>query len=194
MKSHLAFAAPIRALHIGKRHLLLAATGVAAACISGAAQAGCADPRMASTASAAAQFHGFLPALADTTEFRGRPDSRKIVGTWFVSYFSGGNPAGQAYIQWHSDGTEWENINFPVEGGNICMGSWKQVGRAQFARNHYGWLYTNGALSGYFNETETTDVTNDARYTGSTHTKIYDVGGNLLVEFSGTSSAVLVEP
>ncbi len=34
---------------------------------------------------------------------------------------------GRAFIQWHSDGTEWENINHPVLGGNICMGSWRAV-------------------------------------------------------------------
>ena len=192
MTFHLSPAAGIRALRVGQKSCILTAAALAAMLGVSVAHASCSDPRAAT--SAASQSHLALPAPANTTEFRGRPANRKIVGTWFVSYFSGGNPAGQAYIQWHSDGTEWENINFPVEGGNICMGSWKQVGRAQFARNHYGWLYTNGALSGYFNETETTDVTDDAKYTGSTHTKIYDVGGNLLVEFSGTSSAVLVEP
>jgi hypothetical protein len=192
MSFHLVPAGTARALHVGNPSCILTIAAIAAMLGTAAAHASCADPRAA--ASAAAQFHVNLPALADTTEFRGRPPSRKIVGTWFVSYFSGGNPAGQAYIQWHGDGTEWENINFPVENGNICMGSWKQVGVNHFARNHYGWLFANGALTGYFNETETTDVTDDARYTGATHTTIYDVNGNKLTEFSGTSSAVLIEP
>jgi hypothetical protein len=50
---------------------------------------------------------------------------RSVVGTWLVSYTFGGAPGGDAFIQWHSDGTECENINHPVLGGNICMGSWK---------------------------------------------------------------------
>ena len=188
----LASATPVRALHLRRRHRVLALAAIAAAFASTAAHAGCSDPR--STPAAAAQSRVYVPAMTDTTAFRGRPSSRKIVGTWFVSYSSGGSPAGQAYIQWHSDGTEWENINFPIEGGNICMGSWKQVGENRFARNHYGWLYTAGILSGYFNETETTEVKDDAKYTGVTHTMIYDVNGTLQLEFSGTSSAVLVEP
>ena len=61
-------------------------------------------------------------------------------------------------------------------------------------RNHYGWLYTGGVLSGYFNETETAEVRRDGTYTGLTDMKIYDVNGNLLTEFSGTSSAVLILP
>jgi len=50
-----------------------------------------------------------------------------IVGTWQVSYTTGGSPSGEAFIQWHDDGTEWENIDFPILGGNICMGSWRQL-------------------------------------------------------------------
>ena len=49
-----------------------------------------------------------------------------------------GAPAGEAFIQWHSDGTEWENINFPILGGNICMGSWKQSDANHVFRNHWG--------------------------------------------------------
>jgi hypothetical protein len=188
----LASATPVRAVHLRRRHRVLALAAIAAAFASTAAHAGCADPR--TTYSASAQSHVYLPATADITAFRARPSSHKIVGTWFVSYLAGGNPAGQAYIQWHSDGTEWENINFPIEGGNICMGSWKQVGESRFARNHYGWLYTAGILTGYFNETETAVVQDDARYTGVTHMMIYDLTGTLMTQFSGTSSATLVEP
>ena len=47
-----------------------------------------------------------------------------IVGTWLVNY----GPVGLAFIQWHSDGTEWENITHPSAGGNICMGSWVEKG------------------------------------------------------------------
>jgi hypothetical protein len=45
----------------------------------------------------------------------------RIVGTWLVTYE--GAVTGQAFIQWHSDGTEWENINHPTLEGNICMGT-----------------------------------------------------------------------
>jgi hypothetical protein len=70
-----------------------------------------------------------------------------IVGTWKVAYSNG----GVAFIQWHQDGTEWENIDFPVLGGNLCMGSWKSENRWHYSRNHYGWVYTDGVVSGYLN-------------------------------------------
>jgi hypothetical protein len=89
------------------------------------------------------------------------------VGTWHVVYTTEGSTSGEAFIQWHSDGTEWENINYPVLGGNICMGSWKTVDRSHVFRNHFGWLYNNGLLAGYFNETETDEVAWDGNsYTG----------------------------
>lgn len=127
---------------------------------------------------------------AGATAFHAGPAARNIVGTWLVTYAGG----GQAYIQWHGDGTEWENINFPIEGGTICMGSWKAIDVDHVSRNHFGWLYTSGALTGYFNETEVTEVKHDGTYAGVTNTRIYDLDGNLLAEFGGTSSAVLIEP
>jgi hypothetical protein len=117
-----------------------------------------------------------------------------IIGTWLVTYVVEGQPFGQAYIQWHSDGTEWENINLPVDGGNICMGSWKAVDAKHVYRNHYGWLYTSGTVSGYFNETETNAVKKDGTYAGTNEQKGYDLNGNLLFDVTGTSSAVLIAP
>jgi hypothetical protein len=114
-----------------------------------------------------------------------------IVGTWQVSYTSGGSPAGEAFIQWHDDGTEFENIDFPILGGNICMGSWQQLPHRQVSRSHIGWLYTDGNLTGYFTETETDTVSHDGdSYTGNNDTKIFDLDGNMQVEFPGTSDAV----
>jgi hypothetical protein len=69
---------------------------------------------------------------------------RTAEGAWHVSYMTGGAPGGEAFIQWHSDGTEWENINFPILGGNICMGSWKETDGNHVFRNHFGWLYDTG--------------------------------------------------
>ena len=124
-----------------------------------------------------------------------------IVGTWLVTY-----PHGQAYIQWHSDGTEWENISYPVLGGNICMGSWEALDRWHFSRNHYGWIFTDGAVTGYFNETETDTLSNDGNsYTGNNVTIFYDMAGTVVPApgqtssppaggYPGTSSAVRIAP
>jgi hypothetical protein len=72
--------------------------------------------------------HLLAQAAAATTGDRDSGNShRSIVGTWHVTCTTGGAPGGEAFIQWHSDGTEWEN--------------------------HVGWLYDCGSLVGYLNET-----------------------------------------
>ena len=176
--------------------------GIAAIVALGAASAhaSCADPRIGATGRASVM----LPARqADSSislpdrEADGADSphaARNIVGTWLVTYSTGGVPGPQAYIQWHSDGTEWENVNLPLSGGNVCLGSWKVVDMKHVSRNHYGWLYTEGLLTGYFNETEMTKVGLNGTYTGVTDTRVYDLTGTLLAEFAGTSSAVRMSP
>lgn len=162
-----------------------------------AAHAGCADPRTAGRPGELQRASApFLQKSVDDRIFKGeRGENGSIVGTWHVTYTAGGSPFGEAFIQWHGDGTEWENINFPVLGGNICMGSWKQVGNRQFARNHIGWVFDNGTLSGYFTETETDEVAVDGNsYSGTNDSKIFDLKNNLLAEVQGTSAAKRIGP
>ena len=156
------------------------------------AYAGCADPRNPGSGDNHALPAITLPAQAKMLHVGDA--GNRIVGTWLATYTVEGQPFGQAYIQWHSDGTEWENINLPVDGGNICMGSWMKVDSKHVARNHWGWLYTDGNLSGYFNETETNAVGRDGTYSGTNEQKGYDLDGNLLFDVTGTSSAVLISP
>jgi len=112
-----------------------------------------------------------------------------------VSYASGGVEYAQAFIQWHKDRTEWENINKPVLGGNICMGSWKPIDATHVYRNHYGWIFNNGVVSNYFNETETDDVSRDGNsYVGVNTTKIYSLAGTLLLQIDGTATATRLAP
>ncbi len=126
-----------------------------------------------------------------------------IVGTWLVDY----GPVGQAFIQWHSDGTEWENINHPTIGGNICMGSWKATGAWTFSRNHFGWIFdSTGTIAGYFNETETDTLSKDGNsYSGTNVTNFYDLSNNPVPApgapsppppggYPGTSSATRIAP
>jgi hypothetical protein len=117
-----------------------------------------------------------------------------IVGSWLVTYTVEGAYFAQAYIQWHSDGTEWENINLPISGGSVCVGSWTTVDAKHVSRNHYGWLYTKGKVSGYFNETETDAVAKNGTYAGTNEQKGYDLNGNLLFDVTGTSSAAMITP
>ena len=179
------------------KHTLIGAAVAAAFGLTGlSAHAGCVDPR---DLTQRGSFHKMPALLAEnSTAWSGSENASaadKIVGTWHVTYTTEGSPGGEAFIQWHNDRTEWENINFPILGGNICMGSWKPVDRTHVLRSHIGWLYTNGILSGYFTETETNEVAHHGNsYSGINDTKIYDLDGNLQVELAGTAIATRISP
>lgn len=175
---------------------LLIGTAVAATlALSGlSAHAGCVDPRSASQTTNTNLEPGSMPSRA------GYDAGENIVGTWFVAYTTEGFPPGEAFIQWHRDGTEWENINHPVLGGNICMGSWKMVDRTHVFRNHYGWLFNNGVIAGYFNETETDEVAWDGNsYSGANTTTLnfYPVPPATtptVIVLTGTATAKRIAP
>ncbi len=179
--------------HLMKTTLIgLAAT--AALMLAGHAQANCAYP--AGGDQRGAQF----PAFHNNHRWH----HEDIVGTWLVNY----GPVGQAFIQWHSDGTEWENITHPAVGGNLCMGSWIQTGARTYYRNHYGWIFdsTTGLVAGYFNETETDTLSKDGdSYSGTNVTIFYDLAGNVVPApgapspapaggYPGTAAATRIEP
>jgi hypothetical protein len=171
-----------------------AATIAAFALVGTSVHAACVDPKVSGQQGG---FHQMAPLYlqAPVTASHGeRPNAAlRIVGTWHVTYTAGGNPFGEAFIQWHDDGTEWENINFPILGGNICMGSWKAVDGNHVSRYHVGWLYTNGNLSGYFTETETDEVARDGNsYHGNNDTQGFDLDGNMMFEVPGTAVATRI--
>jgi hypothetical protein len=115
----------------------------------------------------------------------------RIVGTWLVTY--GGPLASQALIQWHSDGTEWENIHLPILGGTICMGDWEAVDHNHVRRSHVGWLFDNGNPAGYFTQTETDEVAKDGSwYRGTNYINMYDAEGKLFFEGAGTAEATRI--
>jgi hypothetical protein len=179
------------------KKVLIGAATAAALTFGLAAHASCADPKVTGQAEAVEGF----PALelhqgATTNFFEGKEIGERIVGTWHVVYTPTGSTteSGEAFIQWHSDGTEWENINYPVLGGNICLGSWKALDRSRVARNHYGWLYSNGTLAGYFNETETDVVAWDGNsYSGTNTTTLHFFSGPPVV-LTGTAKATRLNP
>jgi hypothetical protein len=178
------------------KKLLIGTAVVAALALSGlSAHAGCVDPRNASQQSTPFDLDlGSMPSHA------GHNAGENIVGTWLVNYTTEGFPPGAAFIQWHSDGTEWENINHPVLSGNICMGSWKAVDYSHVFRNHFGWLFNNGVIAGYFNETETDEVAWDGNsYSGLNTTTLtfYPVPPETkptVIVLNGTASAKRIAP
>jgi hypothetical protein len=179
-----------------KRTVIGAAAVAALSLAAVSAHAGCADPRTANQQSVSPMVTPrILQSLLGDGGSNGRWAAAGIVGTWHVSYTVEGSPFAEAFIQWHSDGTEWENINLPVLNGNICVGSWEPVGARRVSRNHIGWLYMNGALSGYFTETETDEVALDGlSYSGTNVQKIYDTAGALQMQVTGTSQATRIMP
>jgi hypothetical protein len=179
-----------------KQTLIMGALSLALAGAAVSAHAGCVDPRQTTGANVHMLSRGMLSHMTARSGLhrRGGAEAQNIVGTWVATYTTGGSPGGQAIIQWHSDGTEWENINFPVLGGNLCLGSWVVVPPKQAARTHMGWLYNAGILSGYFTETETDHLTGPDAYEGTNDLKIYDLAGNLQVELPGSVTAVRFGP
>jgi hypothetical protein len=166
------------------------------ALFSAPATAACMDPAAASGQSGLHQSPNLAmhaPAARLSSETEDAP--YEIVGTWQVAYAAGGTVYGEAFIQWHSDGTEWENVDFPILGGNICLGSWKSVGAHRVARFHVGWLYSDGILFGHFTETETDELSHDGNsYTGTNDTKMYNLDGTMFREIVGTAAATRISP
>ncbi len=170
-----------------KHFLLTTAATLALAASAISAQAGCADPR---TLQGAHVKSPVIQLPAHKQAHLGNDASQAIVGTWYVVYTVEDNPFANAYIQWHDDGTEWENIDLPISGGNICMGEWTYWGKKTFSRDHIGWLYTDGTVSGYFIETETDKLAKDGNsYAGTNEQKVYDLNGVLQADVTGTSAA-----
>lgn len=175
-----------------KKTFSLIAASVTLSLFGLAAHANCANPGA-----------GNAKQIAFPTQQHNLVQHDDIVGTWFVNY----GPTGLAFIQWHSDGTEWENITHPSIGGNICMGSWVQTGPRTYYRNHYGWIFdSTGVIAGYFNETETDTLSaNGNSYSGTNVTIFYDMNRNVVPApgapppapaggYPGTSYAVRIAP
>ena len=176
------------------KYALTSAAVIAALSLTGlSAHASCADPRLPAQQGLLHQTAPVFSQRSNDESQPGRNAGGRIVGTWLVTYT--GALAGQAFIQWHNDGTEWENIDFPILGGTICMGDWKAIDENHVRRSHVGWTYANGNPSGHFIETETDEVSRDGRsYRGTNNAKFYDLEGNMVAEAGGTAVATRISP
>jgi hypothetical protein len=174
---------------------MLAAATLALTASALSAQAGCVDPRLTGSMPMRQMPIVALPAPVPAANAKSQSAAHNIVGTWQVTYRVEDQPFAKAFIQWHDDGTEWENIDLPVESGNLCVGSWKAIDYKHVYRSHIGWLYTEGTVSGYFTETETDLVSpSGTTYKGTNEQKVYDLKGNLQADVTGTSSATKLTP
>jgi hypothetical protein len=134
-----------------------------------------------------------LPALAVENPQLVFPIEDSIVGLWQVVYTtSSGAPFGVSFKEWHSDGTEFENIDHSPIVGNVCFGVWKQVDFRTVHLHHLGWLFgTDGSPQGSFIIDETDKLSPNAMtYSGSFTFKTYDADGNYTgTEVTGTTAA-----
>ena len=114
-----------------------------------------------------------------------------IVGLWKVQILlADGTVLDNAYVQWHSDGTELMNsgTRAPLTG-NFCMGVWKKTSQGAYKLNHFGlsWDSTGTFLIGPANIRELITVAaNGKTYHGSFTLDQLDNDGNVLVHLAGT--------
>lgn len=115
---------------------------------------------------------------------------QSIVGLWNVHYVSTtGGPEASAFIQWHSDGLEFEVAGFAP--GTMCQGTYKRASDGSYHDYHLAWTFdSTGAPSGYWDENMVTTLSADgSTYSGTYARKFYDTNGNFLFEDDGTMTA-----
>jgi hypothetical protein len=120
-----------------------------------------------------------------------------IVGFWRVKLLSEGNtgiPDGavldDAYVQWHSDGTEIMNSSRAPETGSFCLGVWTRTKPFHYKLNHYAIAWANGALLGPASIREQVTLNQDgSSFTGTFTIDQYDEKGNLLAHLTGQIEA-----
>lgn len=183
---------------IGLKRMVLAAAVVAVTFAATSAYANCGP--VAGMNSAAIK----LPTLAFASPQAGgqnteQPDAipglganKSIVGLWHVIYTADNSVFSETLKQWHSDGTEFENVDHNPAIGSVCLGVWKQVGVRTVRLHHVGWLFNeDGSPAGTFTQDETDTVApNGMSYTGTFTFKTYDVNGTFSgFEVTGTIAA-----
>jgi hypothetical protein len=137
-------------------------------------------------------------------------DDDPIVGMWHVKFTAEGNtgsmappdgtPIDNAFVQWHSDGTEIMNSGRPAQDGNFCLGIWKRTGKSSYKLNHFALGNTpDNAPSGIGNPAGPTQIrenivlSRDGNcYTGSFTLDAYDPSGHNVAHIIGKISATRV--
>ena len=148
--------------------------------------------------------HAVLPSLLspESTEARaagtdpsvepGAPAAgyQAIVGLWLSTALVGGQPIGQGFESFTSDGLEVLIENSPTLEGNVCLGVWAPTGKNSLKINHPAWDYdSSGALTGtVILKSQITIDPGGNTYKGTFTYVAYDLNGNVVPgsSFSGT--------
>jgi len=139
-----------------------------------------------------------LPALTNAAPQLGDlgdSGNASIVGLWQTRYTTGGAVFAVSFKQWHSDGTELDNIDQNPALGSVCMGVWKQTSLRSVDLHHVGWVFNpDGSPGGSFTIDESdTLAENGKTYTGTFTFRTFDVNGNPTgVEVSGNVAATRI--
>jgi hypothetical protein len=138
-----------------------------------------------------------LVATANLAAVDGMPNSESpdsIVGLWHTMYTAENSLFAETFKEWHSDGTEFENVNHNPAIGSVCVGVWKQVGVRTVRLHHLGFLFNaDGTSAGTFVVEETNTLAAHGRsYVGTFTFSTYDVNGNLTGEVKGTVAATRI--
>jgi hypothetical protein len=168
------------------RSILLSAAAIALMAGNSSAQASCGAPLGAKAGVISKMPHLKLSPSQAAPEGYG-----SIVGMWMNNFIVGGNVVVTSISTWHSDGTEFDNVDLPPIVGNICQGVWESTGVGKVQEHHFGWTFDqSGNPSGYFTLEQTLKLSRDGlRYSGPFDQKYYDNQGNLLTEINGDMSA-----
>ena len=138
-----------------------------------------------------------LVATANLAAVDGMPNSESpdsIVGLWHTMYTAENSLFAETFKEWHSDGTEFENVNHNPAIGAVCVGVWKQVAVRTVRLHHLGFLFNaDGTSAGTFVVEETDTLAAHGRsYVGTFTFSTYDVNGNLTGEVKGTVAATRI--
>jgi hypothetical protein len=120
------------------------------------------------------------------------PDPPSFVGFWHAKLVkSDGSLVFQSVVQYHPDGTEFENAYTPSITADFCEGVWKKV------KDHTVMIYhivlnhdATGTPSGYIVITQRNTLSKDGNsYQGSFTFTEYDDSNTEITSFNGTIEA-----
>jgi hypothetical protein len=131
-----------------------------------------------------------------------------MVGLWHVIYSATSStppfPTApfkflESYKTWHHDGTEFENAFLSPEGGNVCVGVWKEEGKNTVKLHHIGLMFdSSGNISNVFTVDEIDTVANNGKsYSGTFDFKLFDPSdvlgtGAPIAEVKGKTAATRI--
>jgi hypothetical protein len=180
----------------------VAAVGFASVFAS-AASASCLLPSAAQ--SRAVVTPGFHPAAYSIRPVdNDNDDGPSIVGFWQVAFIARGNapggppddaPIDDAYVQWHSDGTEIMNSSRPPIIGSFCLGVWKQSGPRSYKLTHLAksWAPNGVTFIGPAVIIESVTLSrNGNSYSGNFSITQYDTAGHVIPPMPGLPAAPVV--